>query len=230
MANLIFHLNILADTSMIRTHYQLGLSQMLGERFGNQQKWFNAYAKILPDWDAYHTDLNFSGEDGMADMREARFRIMRALFRLVDVPEPSLDEIHSLADEALSKAHLVGDIFLHETHHLLEELSEKHIVSLVAYFPQKQLEAMGKGSHLHTKIQHFIGADTFEQYEMNQDYFAMLLKRLNAKPDDCVYVDKQTQVIESAAQVGLKTFLVPANTKTRDWWQKLMAFLNRGIQ
>jgi hypothetical protein len=200
MKHLIFHLNILADPSMIRAHTQVGVARMLGEIYGNEQSWFSAYGKILADWDSYHSDLNFSGDDGMVDMREARFRIMRALFRITGKAEPSQDEIHLLANRVLRV--ISGDVFFHDSHDLLNHLAPNHTITLISYLPQAQLEAIAKDVNAH----HYIGADTFEQYEMNRHYFEMLLTRLQATPEECLYIDKQEKVLEAAFQTGIKTF------------------------
>jgi hypothetical protein len=217
MKHLIFHLNILADPAMIRALIQEGTARMLGEIYGDEQAWFSAYSKVLGDWNSYHADLNFSGEDGMADMREARFRIMRALFRIRGIAELSQDEIHALADKALRA--IDGDVFFHDSHDLLNELGEKYSISLVSYLPQAQVETMAKVA----KVHHCFGADTFEQYEMNQRYFEMLLIRLKAKPEDCIYIDKQAQVLETASKLGVKTCL--AQNGIRVWMHVLKNFL-----
>lgn len=221
---LIFHLNVLADPAMIRAHTQVGIARMLGEIYGDEQAWFSAYHEILADWDSYHADLNFSGDDGMADMREARFRIMRALFRIMSKPDPSQEEIHALADEALVKAH-DSESFFYASHNLLMNLAKTHSISLVSYFPQVQLEAFVKTSLIKGKIQHFIGADTFEQYDMNQRYFEILVNRLQAKPENCIYIDKQEQVLEAAAQVGIKTFFANPTQHSRIFSQELKNFI-----
>jgi FMN phosphatase YigB (HAD superfamily) len=230
MAHLIFHLNVLADPASIRALTLRGMAQFLGKIYGNETKWYDAFLKIFGDWNSYHADLNFSGEDGMADMREARFRIMRALFRLAGIAEPSQEEIHRLADESLTKAHREGDIFFHDSIGVIDILSEKHSLTLVSYFPQAQLEAMVKASGVHHLIKHFIGADSFEQYEMNRRYFEMLLNHLKAKPEECLYIDKQSKVLEVASQVGLKIFAVEEPfVVARHWWEKLDNFIAKEI-
>jgi FMN phosphatase YigB (HAD superfamily) len=213
MADLIFHLNSLVDSTKIRVHSQIGIAHFMSENYGSDGKWFEAYSKIVNDWASYHSDLNFSGEDGMAHMREARFRIMRALFRLAGKPEPSQDMIHALADEALKIKwpNLFGE-FIHSA---LKNLGKQHKISLVSYFPQVQLEAIVEAENLQETIVSCIGADTFEQYEMNQRYFEMLLRHLKAKPEECIYIDKQKQVLEAASQMGLKPF--PARDLPKDW-------------
>lgn len=219
MKHLIFHLNILADPAMIRAQMQIGTARMLGEIYGDEEAWFSAYGKVLADWHSYHADLNFSGDDGMADMREARFRIMRALFRITGKPEPSQDEIHALADKALTG--IQGDVFVHDSHDVLSHYAENYFITLVSYLPQAQLETIAKVARVH----HCIGADTFEQYEMNRRYFEMLLTHLKAKPEQCVYVDKQAQVLEAASQLNIKIFFVAPHQKARSWWQELKNFI-----
>lgn len=221
MAHLIFHLNILADPAMIRFHAQYGIAELLAETYGNRPAWYRAYGQILADWDSYHADLNFSGEEGMGDMREARFRVMRALFRIVGIAEPSQEEIHALADKALTIRW--GDVFGHYGVRVLA-LAEQYEISLVSYFPQIQLEAIA-GSRRENQISHCFGADTFEQYEMNRHYFEMLLLSLKAKPEDCLYIDKQTQVLEAASQLGIKTFLVESHEDTFHWYLRFYDFL-----
>jgi len=202
MKHLIFHLNILAGRHVIRESIQKGVARMLGEIYDDEQAWFSAYGKVLFDWDSYHADLNFSGDDGMANMREARFRIMRALFRIAGKPEPSQDEIHALADKALKA--IDGDVFSHDIHKLLTELYQNHSITVISYLPVAQLDAIIKAAQLQEAILNLIGGDTFEQFDMNRQYFEILLKRLKAKPEECLYIDKQEKVLEEASQAGIK--------------------------
>jgi FMN phosphatase YigB (HAD superfamily) len=138
---------------------------------------------------------------------------MRALFRIRGIAELSQDEIHALADKALRA--IDGDVFFHDSHDVLNDFAEKYSITLVSYLPEAQLEAMARVAGIH----HCFGADTFEQYEMNPRYFEMLLIRLKARPEDCIYIDKQAQVLEAASKLGVKTCL--AQNGIRVWMHVL---------
>ncbi|MEO8395909.1 MAG: hypothetical protein ABI700_23135, partial [Chloroflexota bacterium] len=73
---------VLVDRAALRRGYRANLGRIMAERYeGSAVEWCAAYDCILADWDSYYADLNLSGDDGIADMREGQYRTTRALFR-----------------------------------------------------------------------------------------------------------------------------------------------------
>jgi beta-phosphoglucomutase-like phosphatase (HAD superfamily) len=208
--HLIFHLNSLADPLLLRAHYQLGLAKIMQQRYGQpQQFWVDIQTQIFADWDSYHADLNYSGEDGMADMREGRFRLTCALFRLAKIPEPPKQEITQLADDLIAQAPKCADALGQDSIDLLLMLHKQgYFLSIISYYPEQQVQAILCGADIEEKISYVIGANTFEQFDMNSRYFMSLVNHLRCQPPECIYIDNQDEVIEAAAQLGMKTLYV----------------------
>lgn len=206
LKHIIFHLNILADPILLRRHYQHGLAKIMQNRYGKtEQFWADIQEQIFADWASYHADLNYSSDDGMRDMREGRFRVTRALFRLAGIPEPSKQEITQLAEDLISEAPKYGDAFSHGTKDLLAWLNEKNLsITLISYYPEIQLRAILSGGQLDKYTGFAIGADTFEQYEMDRRYFEYLLNKLHAQAPECLYVDNQETMLTVAEKIGMK--------------------------
>lgn len=225
---IIFHLNILANPELLRSHYQNGLAEIMQQSYGqSQQFWLDIQTQVFADWDSYHADLNYSGDDGMADMREGRFRVTRALFRLAKLPEPSTQEMTQLAENLMTQAPKNGDALFHDSHDALNWLAEQNYsLTIVSYYPEKQVQAILCGAQIEHEISQFIGADTFEQFDMNKRYFEYLVNKLKSQPSECLYVDNQANVIESAAQSGMKFFQAESSVKPRLWFNQLEKMLN----
>lgn len=219
----IFHLNILADPALFCAHYQCGLAEIMQQRYGqSQQFWMDIQAQIFDDWNSFHADLNYSGDDAMADMCEGRFRVTRALFRLAKYPEPSKQEITRLADDLISQAPVFGDALFPDSRDILNWLHERdHTIAIVSYYPEQQLRAILCGAQIDRKIAHAAGADSFEHYDMNRRYFEYLLNKLKCRPSECLYVDKDNSTLLSAAQCGLETLQVEADQQPGLWFNLL---------
>lgn len=207
LKHVIFHLNILANPILLRRYYQHGLAKIMHTRYGKTEPfWANIQEQIFGDWASYHADLNYSGDESMRDMREGRFRVTRALFRLAAIPEPPKQEITQLAEDLISEAPKYGDAFWDGTKDLLAWLNEKNLsITLICYYPEIQLRAILSGGQLDKTTDFAIGADTFEQYEMDRHYFEYLLNKLNAQAPECLYVDNQRTNLGVGEKMGMKT-------------------------
>jgi FMN phosphatase YigB (HAD superfamily) len=75
------------------------------------------------------------------------------------------------------------------------------------------------------KIAFAIGADTFEQYEMDKRYFEFLLSKLDSHPENCLYVDSQETVLANAERQGIRILQVEPHTKARSWTTQLQNLL-----
>lgn len=223
LRHLIFHLNILADPALLRAYYRLGLSNIMQARYGNsQQFWSDIQQVIFEDWESYHADLNYSGDEGVSDMREGQFRVTRALFRLAQIPEPPKEEITQLADDLIAQSPKYGDAFFPVSHDILTYLQKKSISTVIlSYYPEKQIRAILSGAYIADKITLVIGADTFEHYEMDTAYFEYLLNKLQSLPHDCLYVDKQTQVLATAQGLSIKILPIQTAQKPDSWFKQL---------
>jgi beta-phosphoglucomutase-like phosphatase (HAD superfamily) len=90
----------LVDSARMQPCYGANLGRVMAERFGGSADgWEQANLTILADWDNYFADLDFDGDDGIADLWEGELRVTRALFRLTHIPEPNKQTLTALSRE-----------------------------------------------------------------------------------------------------------------------------------
>lgn len=92
---------VLVDhTGALPRQYRAALAGFMAARYGGDPAaWAEAYARVTADWDSYYADLDFSGDDSLAQVREGETRVLRALFRLTGQPCPPPEAIARLVDE-----------------------------------------------------------------------------------------------------------------------------------
>jgi hypothetical protein len=100
MTTLIFHSGVLLDHHALGKSMPAALARVMAARHDHDPSaWQNAYLKIVADWNSYWADLSLDGQDSLAQWREGRWRVIRALFRLMRLPEPPQDAIPIYLDE-----------------------------------------------------------------------------------------------------------------------------------
>ncbi|MEL6310616.1 MAG: hypothetical protein AAFQ52_20940, partial [Chloroflexota bacterium] len=207
--HVIIYLNALLDAQRYRNNYAKGVARIMSARYGGEQAdWLIIQHNIFADWASYHADLNYSGEDGMADIREGQFRVTRALFRLANIKEPSKAEITSLAQTLVREAPRTGNNFDMPAQQFLQTLTMLPAVNITvtAYFCEAQARAILDASG-HTGIS-VIGADTFQHYEMDAHYFRYLHQHLQPKHGSCIYLDTRTDTLHHAQIAGFSTYQI----------------------
>ncbi|NDJ53308.1 MAG: hypothetical protein GYB68_09525 [Chloroflexi bacterium] len=100
MTDLIFHSQVLIDAAALAGVLPDATGAALARAIGGDPTaWTVAYRRVRADWDSYWADLNLSGDDAIEVWREGRWRVVRALFRLMDRPYPPLSKMqHHLTD------------------------------------------------------------------------------------------------------------------------------------
>lgn len=197
----LIELSLLLDKERYQQNYSQALGRYLTARYGLEaQQWIVAYEQIRADWAAYFVDLNFSGEEGLADMREGAFRVTRALFRLAQAPEPPPSELTQLAHDLLIYAAAQGDSFSEQAHALLKMLESEQVL-ILTYFPHAQAQAIVVSAG-YEQIS-VIGAETLERYERDTSYFERLLLHFQLEAANCVLLDSHERSRHSAESCGI---------------------------
>ncbi|MEL6524866.1 MAG: hypothetical protein AAFQ07_04060 [Chloroflexota bacterium] len=227
--HVIIYLNALLDAQRYRNNYANGVARIMSARYGGEHAdWLTIQQNIFADWASYHADLNYSGEDGMADMREGQFRVTRALFRLANICEPSKAEITSLAQTLVSEAPLADTHFDIPAQYFLQTLTMSPAVNITvtAYFCEAQARAILNTSG-HTDIA-VIGADTFQHYEMDTHYFRCLHQHLkpNSLDNKRIYLDTRTDTLHHAQIAGFSTYQIAPDTLPTDWLSVLKTHIS----
>jgi len=177
---------------------------------GDLAAWHEAEEQVRADWDAYHADLNFSGDDGMRDYVEAGYRIIRALFRGAGVREPAREEIHRLARELPGIAPLTCDAFYPDVKPVIRQLAaDGYVLGVTTHSLATHAAAVLIGGGVRDAFQGpLIGADTAEQFDKDTAYYALAVRRAQGTAAVCLVVDDAPRAIEEAKSAGLRAILL----------------------
>jgi FMN phosphatase YigB (HAD superfamily) len=186
-------------------------SEILAARYGKTPAdWHTAMQQLAAEWDSYHIDLNFSGDDGMSDFYEALFRTTRALFKLVQLPEPPQAELTTLARELPAEASCTIDAFYPDAKPVLNHLHEAgYQLGIAAHSLQAQAQALLEGGGV---VQLFaapiIGADTVHQFDKDVGYYRKVARIARTPPEQCLVVDDDPQALHGAQTAQMSTVLL----------------------
>lgn len=199
-------IGVLVDGRAMRQNYQNNMAQIMTKRYGKSPDiWLSADKQIVADWADYHADLNFSGEDGIADIHEGLFRVTCALFKITQVDEPSKSEITVLAQDLMTVPY-TQDIFFAGVLDVLERCQQAgYEIGIFSYFLQKQVSGMFQNI---PHIKYIIGADTLNHYEHDANYFLKLSSHLKTSPNNVIVISNSAQINSAAIQTGMNTLLV----------------------
>ncbi|MGB7342020.1 MAG: hypothetical protein WBC91_24205 [Phototrophicaceae bacterium] len=199
-------IGLLVDGRRIRQCYQANMIQVMTARYGKSPDfWRLIDQQIVEDWASYHADLNYSGEDGIADMYEGIFRLTRALFTIANIVEPPKPDITALAHHLMTlpcdRKVLLADVY--ET--LIAYQQKGYQLATFGYLLHLQLVSMMAALPM---ITHHIGADTLQQYEHDRQYFMKITTHFKTSADQITVLTPHPQTFYAASQAGLRSQLV----------------------
>lgn len=212
-SHLVIYLGALLNPQKYRASYSHGVARTMTGRYGGDfDDWVTIQQNIFTDWASYHADLNYSGQDGSADMREGEFRVTRALFRLGDIPEPDKKTIAALGHEIASQAPRTAPCFDDPAVRFLRQLAQapRMHCTVTAYFKAAQTAAILASAYIAHQGFICVGPDTVSQYEMNAQYFQYLYKQ--SAHQNPIYLDKHADVLALAATTGFRTHSLTPQT------------------
>jgi FMN phosphatase YigB (HAD superfamily) len=179
---------------------------LLAERYGGDlARWQAAGQRLRADWHAYHADLNFSGDDGMADYAEALYRVARAWFRLAQMPEPPPAVLRHLAHELPALAPLECPALYPDAAAVLPALAQAgYALGIVTHALAAQARAILAGSGAAGLFQApIIGADTAGQFERDEAFLRLAAAQAQVAPAACAVIDAHLPALEHAARAGM---------------------------
>ncbi len=201
--------DVLVDRARLGRFYSANLGQIMTERYGlTPETWTNAYRRILADWDSYYTDLNLSGDDGIADMWEGVFRTTRALFRLTGAPEPDKAELTALSRELPGLAAQNCDVLYPEVPEVLRQLDAAGLVlGVVSHSLIAQIYAS-----LAPVLPYFKGpiwgADNSGRFDKDVERFLSTALGVSAAPENCLMLDDKQEPLLNAKRAGMQTIQI----------------------
>ncbi|MGJ3240279.1 MAG: hypothetical protein ACFE0Q_16350 [Anaerolineae bacterium] len=198
-------IGVLVDRDRWRERYRQQMAYYMAQHYGQSSAfWAQVDEALVADWASYHADLNYSGQDGIADMREGLFRTTRALFTIAQLPEPPHAEItrlsQTLAGLPISRA-LFGDVMLF----LGRCRQQGYTIGAFGYLLRAQIRAL---THDIPHLAHAIGADTLDHYEHDEAYFMKMSAHLQREPATISIVVISPTIATIAQQAGLHAYRV----------------------
>ncbi len=200
--------SILVESKLLQTCTVQQLGHIMAERYGGDaNQWTDAYQRIRADWDSYHADLDFDGEDGLDQVYEGLYRTTRALFRLTGMLEPPREELQTLSRELPSLMSANCDVIYPEARSAMIELDQRgYRLGITTYVLGNQAHALLQAGHLgpHFKAP-VLGVDNIGQYTRDELYYQRVGLRSGTSPAQCLIVDRSLMSLEAAKNAGMQT-------------------------
>jgi FMN phosphatase YigB (HAD superfamily) len=194
----------LVDSARMRTCYAHHLGLVMAERFGSHaDAWEQAHLAILADWDSYFADLDFDGDNGIADLWEGQLRITRALFRLTGVTEPDGSILAALSRELPYLATRHCDALYPDVRPVIEALYHAgYVLGVASHVVSAQVRGtLEGGGALDYCRGPFLCPDVTERFHKDRDFF--LAAHLPSA--HCLVVDASAEGIRGAKAAGMQT-------------------------
>ncbi|GEM_PF-890396 len=191
MLMLVFHLEILLDHHALGETMPAALASVMAAHHGQDAgAWQDAYLKIVADWDSYWADLSLDGQDSLAQWREGRWRIIRALFRLMHMPEPPLDAIPLYLDEIPYEIGQRCEGWKPRSVEALKELARQGfgLSILAAYQPAALIRGLLDQDQLGEPVCRAFGPDEIGQFGLEGISWDYIAGMTGSDPSCCVYI------------------------------------------
>lgn len=202
-------LGVLIDPDRIRAAMPRAYGRVLAERYGeNADFWAAAVEQVRADWDSYYTDLDLSGDDGVAAMWEGLFRTTRAIFRLADRAEPPKPELTTIArqlpEQAFSSVNCAYPDAIHAMHGLNEVSATARYV--FASLSGGQISGLLTGCGVRDRVGTVMGMEWSERFRHDASYWQTALLKLKVDAANCLVIDTLEESIEGAKAAGILAF------------------------
>lgn len=207
----------LVDSARLRLFIADEVGRMMAARYGQDAKgWAAAYARIQADWHSYFADLHLSGDEGMANLREGLFRTTRALFRLMDTPEPDMDHIHALATTLASEsARVTVAVLFDDVLPMLADISQRDVhLHVCSDTFAKQARTLLESAGIADQFEHVFGMDTLGQLDRDAAYYDLIAGRCGTSAGVCLVVDDDQRHVRAAKASGLQAVHLARTGKT----------------
>jgi len=208
-------IGVLVEAKTVRQQYRANLAQIMSARYGNTPDfWRKIDQQIVEDWASFHADLNFSGDDGIADMHEALFRVTRALFTMAHISEPPKPEITTLANDLISTPH---GVLLPDVLPMLEKCQKQGCqIGGMSYFLDAQTTAILHSTALEKYIKITVSPDTLNHYDHDARFFEKVRHHLQVQSEQITVISHSVLTHTAAIQSGINAVLVRQSAASLD--------------
>ncbi len=191
MTMLIFHSGVLLDHHALGESMPAALATAMAARHDHDPSdWQNAYLKIVADWDSYWADLSLDGRDSLRQWREGRWRIIRALFRLMHIPEPPQEAIPIYLDEMPYEIGQCCQAWKPNSTEALKVLASQGagLSILAPYQPAALIRGLLDKAHLGEPTCRAFGPDEIGQCGLEGISWECIAEMTGSAPSQCIYI------------------------------------------
>ena len=196
---------VIIDPAAMYAQLPMHVGQFMSERYGQPPEiWEQAFRQVRVDWDSYWADLNLSGDEPLAEFWEGMFRISRALFRQVDIAQPTKRELITISRLFPELVLMKVDALYPNTRSLLQKLRETGLcLHAVTYLPSSFARAVLIGGGV---FEYFCNRVTGIDVTGRFDYdYAQLATSVRTPPENCLLVDRDRSALVRARAAGMQT-------------------------
>jgi FMN phosphatase YigB (HAD superfamily) len=204
ITHIFFDVHTLVDSARLWAAYPAQIGHvMVGKFGGDAASWVDAYRRIMADWDSYFADLDFDGDNGLADLWEGELRVTRALFRLTGVPQPGMSSLTALSRELPYLATHRLDVFYPDTKAVLVKLHlAGFILSIASQIVSPQVRGLLEGAGLAQFFaEPFLCPDVTKCFRKDAAFYRAAL----IPAQNCLVVDDGLDGIAGAKAAGMHT-------------------------
>ena len=198
---------VLIDSSRLLPCTAQQLGAVMAERYGSTpSQWTAAYNRVRADWDSYHADLDFDGDEGLSQVYEGLYRVTRALFRLTQTPEPPHESLRTLSRDLPALMSRACDVIRSEARPVIVALNAHGFrMGVTSYLLESQTQALLEGGGIKPYFSVGVfGVDTLEQFRRDTLYYQRIGVRSGIPAVQCLVVDRVSAHLEAARSAGMQ--------------------------
>lgn len=202
------HGTLIDAREVLPEQYRVALGEFMAARYGGDPaEWAAANRRVSEDWDSYYADLDFGGDDSLAQMREGQARTLRALFRLTGRPYPTPEELTHLIDTHAYAITACCDALYPDARAALAEIGPLGLrLGLVTHSWQGHAEGLLIGVGLRAGFTGpLVTAEVRGGFAKDEGGYRLAARLAECAPEDCAVVDDDPGALRAAARAGFRT-------------------------
>lgn len=189
-----FHSDVLIDRSRLAEQLPAAWARTLAEHRGGQVDiWQKAYRRVVEDWASYWADLTLNESNSLAQWREGRWRIIRAVYRLAGQPLPPLDTLSIHLDELPNQVGCHCSAWRSGTEDVLKSMADHdHKATIISpYMEAPLIRGMLEASALGQYVVGVLGPDELGQVGLCDINWRWLVTQVDLEVDACRLVSDE---------------------------------------
>lgn len=205
------HGTLIDAREALPAQYRSALGEVMAARYGGDPaEWAEANRRVVADWDSYYADLDFGGDDSLAQMREGQARTLRALFRLTGRPYPSPDELDRLIDEHAFEVTRRCDALYPEARAALGAIRVLGLsLGVMTHSLGGHAEGLLAGAGLRAAFTGpIVTAEVRDGFAKDAGGYRLAARLAGVEPEACAAVDDDPGALRAAAAAGLRTVAI----------------------